>query len=495
MVSDLLEQFKDARNAGTPIISIETPDPGATIDRLRTVLDGSKPIYEWDAARGFVGMNPIATEECLLWKVEPTAMTNIAVMLKAIFTHTSRETVVFVHNAHRYLDNALTVQAIWNCRDEFKQDLRTLVLLGPIFRLPPELVHDIVALDEPMPTRDELKEVVNAQYANAKAAPPPPEKVSAILDAIVGLPRYPAESVLAMSFTSKKHGVDLDKCWRRKVSAIEQTPGLSVWRGKESLDDLKGLDQVVRFMRQLAAADAFGAIVFIDEIEKALAGGLSDYSGDSGVAKDQIGVLLSYMEDSQSMGVLYAGLAGCGKTQLAKATGVACGKPVVKFDLGGMKGSKLGESEKMIRTALKMVTATSEGRTLFIATANNAASFTPELNRRLPDQFFFDLLDADARAQAWEVYIRKNDLPAQLTPDDEYTGAEIKRVCERAAMFKIPLVDAAEFVVASAVSAEDLIDQRRRAAHGRMLSAAKPGLYRMPEAKPRKRGGREIATN
>lgn len=191
-----------------------------------------------------------------------------------------------------------------------------------------------------------------------------------MLDAIVGLAQYTAESCVAMSLRGKKEsealglqpGIDLDRLWERKIEAIQNTDGLRVWRGKENMDDLKGIDQAVAYMNLLIDANAFGAIVFIDEMEKAFAGGLSEHSGDSGVSKDQIGVMLSYMSDTKSLGVLFAGLAGSGKTQLAKATARKAGKPLIVFDLGAMKGGIVGSSEARIRNALKVVSATAEGR-------------------------------------------------------------------------------------------------------------------------------------
>ena len=48
----------------------------------------------------------------------------------------------------------------------------------------------------------------------------------------MGLAAYPTEQVLAMSITKK--GLDLERLWERKRQAVEQTPGLSVWRGGET---------------------------------------------------------------------------------------------------------------------------------------------------------------------------------------------------------------------------------------------------------------------
>src|SRR2546422_6001578 len=51
------------------------------------------------------------------------------------------------------------------------------------------------------------------------------------VDALIGLAAFPAEQVLAMSLS--KNGLDLDWLWERKCQAVEQTPGLTIWRGGE----------------------------------------------------------------------------------------------------------------------------------------------------------------------------------------------------------------------------------------------------------------------
>jgi hypothetical protein len=394
-----------------------------------------------------------------------------------------------MHNFHRQLGETNVIQALWNLRDSFKANKRMAVLLGPSFQLPQELANDVIVLEENLPTRDELSEILDQQHKNAELAPPTdPEIRSAALDALVGLAPFPAEQVAAMSITKK--GLDVGKLWIRKIKAIENTDGLRVWKGQPSdtsFAELKGIDNVTMFFEQLIEVDAFGTIVFIDEMDKAFAGGMSEHTGDSGVSKDQVGTVLSYIEDTGSIGVLLAGCAGTGKTQLVKAAGRRSGKPVIVFDLGGMKGGTVGQSERTIRAALKIVSATAEGRVAFVGTANRTTLFSPELNRRFSDQFFFDIPDDIGRAAIWPVYIAKNKLSASQAKfpagfDAGWTGAEIKRACERAALLGKTVVEAARFIMPSSVTGRDAIKQLRQQADGRFLSASYEGFYQMPKS-------------
>ena len=481
-----IEQFKAARRVSTPLLAIETPDAASTIAALFKAVTAETPILSWDCARGLRGLN--TRGQTVLEKLENVDQMQTVNATEALLACEDLPdlSIVFMHNFHRQLEDVPNLQACWNLRDVFKLNKRMIVMLGPSFQFPAELAGDVIVLDEPLPNRDALSDTLDIQHANADLLKPDDETRAAALDAMVGLPSFTAEQVTAMSL--RKSGIHIPQLWERKIKAVENTDGLRVWQGRPgdtSMDELRGIDNVVAFMNQLIDADAFGAVVFIDEMDKAFAGGMSDHTGDSGVSKDQVGTVLSYIEDTGSLGVLLAGVAGTGKTQLAKAMGMKSGKPVVLFDLGAMKGGLVGASERTIRQALKVVTATAEGRVLFVGTANRTTLFTPELNRRFPDQFFYDVPSDAARSAIWPVYIAKNHLTssqATVPPgmDDGWTGAEIKRACERSALFGCTVVQAAQHIIPASVSGARIITALRREADGRLLSAAEPGFYQAP---------------
>lgn len=52
-------------------------------------------------------------------------------------------------------------------------------------------------------------------------------------------------------------------------------------------------------------------------------------------------------------GVLLCGIPGCGKSEAAKFTASALGKPLLKMDMGSLMNSLLGESEQKMRQALR----------------------------------------------------------------------------------------------------------------------------------------------
>jgi hypothetical protein len=278
---------------------------------------------------------------------------------------------------------------------------------------------------------------------------------------------------------------------------VNDTPGLQVWSGAERFDTLGGLEQIKGLLRRiLAGRQAPQTIVFLDEIEKALAGATGPVGDSSGVSQDALGCLLSHMQDRGAAGLIFVGPPGTAKSAVAKAAGAEGGIPTLRFDLGATKGSLVGESEQKVRQALKVIDAVSDGRGLWIATCNKVAVLPPELRRRFKfGTIFFDLPDEDERAAIWRIYRRKYDLPADdpLPADAGWTGAEVETCCQLAWQLRIPLREAAGYIVPVSQAAPEAIEELRRQAEGRYLSASSAGVYRRPTPPEPKPAGRAIA--
>jgi SpoVK/Ycf46/Vps4 family AAA+-type ATPase len=194
-----------------------------------------------------------------------------------------------------------------------------------------------------------------------------------------------------------------------------------------------------------------------------------------------LGSLLTWMQDNNASGIIAIGPPGAAKSAIAKATGNEGGIPTIALDLGGMKGSLVGESEARLRGALKVIDAVSQGRALFIATCNSIGVLPPELRRRFTfGTFYFSMPDSEERKQIWSIYRKKYSIPgSDPTPDDaQWTGAEIRQCCLLAKRLKRSLAQCASFIVPVAKSAAAQIAQLREQADGRFISASHPGVYR-----------------
>ncbi|MBN1772529.1 MAG: hypothetical protein JXB32_14765 [Deltaproteobacteria bacterium] len=475
----LQNRFLAARRVSAPLVAVATPDPATTIATL--TAESKTPALTWDITRGARAINrPGVKALNAAFGEEAASLTDPTTMLDRA-ARLPKDTMLFVMNGHRYLEgpgSEAVVQAVWNLRDPYKADTRTLVLLGPSFRLPPELMQDVLLLEEELPDGAQLRRVVASQYEAAQLPPPDDAVLDKAVDALRGLAAFPAEQVTAMSLTRK--GLDAGALWERKRQIIEQTPGLSVNRSGETYDDIGGIENAKQFGRRiLSGNDRPRGIVFVDEIEKAMAGATG--AGDSsGVSQSLLGTVLTYMQDRQATGLLCIGPPGGAKSMFAKATGNTGGIPTIALDLASMKGPLVGQSEHNLRQALKVVSAVADDRALWIATCNSIAVLPPELRRRFGfGTFFFDLPTAEERKTIWGIYLRKYRLEEQPLPDnDGWTGAEIRVCCDLSWRLRCSLVEAAAFIVPVARSAVQQIEQLRSQASGRFISASFPGVYR-----------------
>ena len=181
--------------------------------------------------------------------------------------------------------------------------------------------------------------------------------------------------------------------------------------------------------RALKQIDAMApCILFVDEIEKGLAGVGSSGQTDSGVSARLFGTLLTWLNDHTS-------------------------------------------------------------DVFFIGTCNDASQLPAPFARaeRFDGVFFVDLPGEEQRQNIWDIYLDQFNIDkAQQRPDDlNWTGAEIKSCCRLAALLDIPLLEAAQNVVPVSVTSAEQIESLRQWAEGRCLSADNVGLYtRVGKARP-----------
>ena len=501
MSSTTIQSLRRAALCGTPLVAVATADPfefqGAAVAAMQ-----DRPWLAWDAARGIRALNPLGQGVVAKLTSKGSnpedfgAQTRDPVAALIVAETLMPQTVLAFHNAHRFLGVAEVVQAVSNLREPYKVSGRLLLLLGTSFTLPSELVQDVVLLDDPLPDDaavagivDEMAEAIQSRGSK----PVTPDTRKAAVDALRGLSAFAVEQVLALA--SDQSGLDLEACWERKRSQVNQTPGLSVTRDGMTFAELGGMDAAEAFIELVrGGGNPPKAVVFIDELDKAMAGlGANGGPGDSsGVAQDAFGVVLREMENRGWKGVLTVGPPGTGKTAFAKAVGRHLGVETLSLDLGAAKGSLVGQSEQMIRDIMRVIRGVASDRVLVVATCNKLDALPPELKRRMTwGTWYFDLPTPAERANIWKLNLSRYGLPldSPLPDATDWTGAEIRNACELARDFGVSPAAVAAYIVPVAQSDPTSIMNLRAMAEGRFLSAAKPGLYVAPRA------GAEIVQN
>jgi hypothetical protein len=484
-----LEKMKHARRVSVPLVAIATPDPASTMRIIAKAFGGNGdpvPMVSWDACRGVMAVNEDGREvAAMTGQGEDDSTIGQPSLFLSKAADYPQGTIAFMLNAPAYFGVSPTIpQGIWNLRDAYKADHRMLVLLGDDIPLPSNLVNDVVCLDESLPAGDQLLEIVrecDQSRLDGGLDALHDDAASKAVEAVRGLAAFPAEQAVAMAL--RESGIDLEHLWESKRRQVEQTKGLSVWRGSESFEDVAGLAFIKSFFGRIVGGKRPpNAVVWIDEIEKMVAGSSGPVADSSGVSQGILGAMLTAMQDQNARGVILLGPPGAGKSLIAKAVGKQAGVPTIAWDSNAMKGSLVGSSEAAVRMALKVISAVSNDNALWIATCNSIQGIPTALRRRFSfGTYYFDLPTAEERKAVWTYYESKYGLKTRqikVHPDDtQWTGAEIKTCCDLAWNLDCTLVEAAQYFVPVAVAAPQELENLRSEAEGRYLSASLGTIY------------------
>lgn len=479
----LVEKFNHAFRASTPLVSINCFDMEVTMQSISENLKtpDMTAVIQWDCVNGYRPRNNKGVEainaalggESVEMTINPIEALQTAQKLP-------ENTILFILNGHLFFkDNPSFLQAFWNLRDTFKSVKKMCVILSNQFILPTEIQQDVLILNEKLPTEDELRNLLKemcTEFSDDHGIKISDEDIAAGVTALKGLSFFPAEQSIALSL--KKTGLDIEELWARKIQLINDTPGLAVWKDGQKFDDLGGLPEIKsRFRRIIKGRKSPSVIIWIDEIEKSMAGTQGDSSGTS---HDQLGVLLSEMVEKDYTGSILVGVPGAAKSAMAKAMGSEAEILTIKLDLGAMKGQFVGLSEERIRNAMKIIEAVGGiGGAFFIATSNDISSIKPELKRRFTKGiWFFDLPTREEREIIWSIYLKKYELgKSHKVSDEGWTGAEIENCCKMAWEENISVEEASKSIIPVSVSGKAQVDSLREDANGKYASTNYPGVY------------------
>lgn len=406
-----------------------------------------------------------------------------AIRALSAFAASDQPALLVLVNFHRFLQSGEIVQALAKQIAHGKQNRTFVVILSPIVQVPVELEKQFVVIEHDLPGREQLAEIARG-IATERDELPAPAEFDRVIDAAAGLTRYEAEGAFSLSLV--RHGMlRADVLWEQKSQMLKKSGLISLHRGNETFADIGGLDALkafcLRAMRRQGEANPL----------------------------------------LRPRGVLLLSPPGCGKSAFAKSLGNETGRPTLTLDIGSLLGSLVGESERNMRHALRIVDAMapcvlfadelekglagvsgSQGDSgvsarifghlltwlndrisdvFFVGTCNDISRLPPEFARaeRFDAVTFIDLPDRSQRQKIWAMYLDKFRLdPGQQLPgDDQWTGAEIRACCRLAALLDLPLTAAAQNVVPIARTAGETVEKLRSWASGRCLSADRPGIY------------------
>ena len=497
---DFTSQFKSAVRVSTPLVAIRTFDASSAIAACMRSYGGKSEeqgLILWDCVQGTRPLNKrgkMAIENMCQGQEGGVSATVVlentlwfAEKAWAPAKGDQRDNVLFISNAHLFMtkEKPAVLQGIWNLRNVLKVNGHMLVLLLPPGSvLPPELQNDVLIIEEPLPTREETRELVLKHHEMIKAPKPDEDTIERASDALIGLPQFGQDQSLAMSLSGKTKKLDMDELWAKKRELIAATRGLKLWNGNETLDSIGGSAQVVEFYRQwFEGPEAPSLLLFLDEMEKQFSG-----TGNADGHKSELaGYFQTWTEDNKIMGGAYVGIPGTGKTAIARAIAGTFKIPMITVDISEMQDKHYGESGAFLRGACARILAIAgpNPRIAMIGTSNGMDNLALGLRRRFEyaPMFFFEVPTEDEKRAIWTIQLKAHGLPNQALPVAKgWTGAEIRNCCAKAKVLGCSVMQAQKWVIPVVQSEAGRIEAIRHGASGKLHSAAVEGTYRFDEA-------------
>src|SRR6266436_6020702 len=209
-----------------------------------------------------------------------------------------------------------------------KNSFKTIILVSPMMEIPTELEKEITVLNYPLPTREDLSELLDKiisdvrQFTQVKIDLDDAGR-ERLLQAALGLTLGEAENVFAKIIVKEERlsGDDVNEVFAEKQQIIRKSGLLEYYATEERFENIGGLTVLKDWLNKRAVAFTAEAREF----------GLPPPKG-----------------------ILMLGVQGCGKSLCAKAVSNQWQLPLLRFDMGRMFGSFVGSSEENVRRAISV---------------------------------------------------------------------------------------------------------------------------------------------
>lgn len=439
-MKQIKEQLALSIRARFPLLYLLTWEEQRAEEVLQAVGKATgKEVVTWSQSKGFVPAQDGAKSDT---KPEEALKYIDASPQKAVFV---------LKDFHPFLEDEKVLRLLRDLVQNLKKSYKTVIIVSPVLKMPPEIEKDITVFDLPLPGPDELQKVLsqllepyrNSKEVNVQLTPELAEKV---VQATLGLTRNEAENVYAKALIHNRNFTeeDLPGIIEAKKQLIRKSGILDFIGLSTSMSSVGGLDKLKLWLQERSR-------------------GFTSKARDYGLPDPK--------------GVLMLGVQGCGKSLSAKAIAAEWNLPLLRLDVGQIFDSFIGNSEANMRKAIALAEAMSpavlwldeiekgfagakgsgSGDTgvtarvfgtfltwmqektkpvFVIATANDIESLPPELLRkgRFDEIFFIDLPRQEERQTIFEIHLglkkrdpKKYDVAKLAEVADQFSGAEIEQ--------------------------------------------------------------------
>jgi hypothetical protein len=443
------QEIETLIRARYPLLYLVTSEESRAQQMLLDVAQRrQKRLFEWSCSTGMVPAGTSIQSQ----KIRNAASKDPLVALDQVIDQIEPAVFVF-KDFHPFLakSNFAVTRKLKEIALHLKNSYKTIVLVANVVEIPPELEKEITVLNLPLPTLDELSQLLERILDEVKELKQVRIEVDAggrerLLQAALGLTLTEAENVFAKIFIQNQRlsGEDVGEVFAQKQQIIRKSGLLEYCSTDETFAHVGGLDVLKDWLGKRSLAFSEEARVFGLPAPK---------------------------------GILLLGVQGCGKSLCAKAVSSLWQLPLLRFDIGRMFGSFIGSSEENVRRAIAVAESvapailwvdevdkalagcqgpgTTDGGTtarvfgtlltwlseksapvFVVATANDISSLPPELLRkgRFDEIFFVDLPVPDERAEVFQIHLTRRgrnveqfSLGELVHASEGFSGAEIEQ--------------------------------------------------------------------
>lgn len=364
---------------------------------------------------------------------------------------TESRSIYILQDAHTFLNDQGALGSkfrryLRNLPEEWKNQEKLIVITSPVLKLHEDIKKDFLVIHDKLPDYEMISSSINGFLSRNDLRKDLSDLiVERICLACLGLSERQIQRVLAKSAYKYKR-IDescIDLIIEEKRNIIQQSGVLDYYHSKETIDQVGGLDNLKKWLKQRRSAFTMKA-------------------RDYGLPAPK--------------GLLILGVQGTGKSLTAKAVSSLWHLPLLKLDIGKVFGSLVGESENKIRESLQYAEAISpcilwmdeidkafsglggpqgdsgtssrvfgtfltwlqekEKPVFVVATANDVSNLPPEMLRkgRFDEIFFVDLPNKTELREIIKIHIAKTDrnpqdfnLVSLVDSSSGFTGAEIEQ--------------------------------------------------------------------
>ena len=307
-----------------PILYLVSTEETRVVQMITAIAaKRGKRIFEWSYSTGLVPAgtpiqsqkhrdaltkDPLAALDQVIEQVEP-----------AIFV---------LKDFHPFLtkSNFAVTRKLKEIALHLKNSFKTIVLVSPLLEIPAELDKEVTVLNFPLPTREDLAELLDRIIEDVKRFPQVKIDLDEagrerLLRAALGLTLGEAENVFAKILVKDERlsGEDVNEVFAQKQQIVRKSGLLEYYASNETFSNVGGLAVLKDWLNKRSVA-------------------FSQEARDFGLPPPK--------------GILLLGVQGCGKSLCAKAVASHWQLPLLRFDMGRMFGSFVGSSEENVRRAI-----------------------------------------------------------------------------------------------------------------------------------------------